>query len=124
MNDLTERRKKERFNVQNGVFAVAMPFSILLGQLIDINKQGLSFQYIADEIKLNKSSELGIFLTGKGFQLKEIPIKIISDISTKDTHPSISMAMKRCSVEYKTLTQEQISQLENIMLNYTDYADR
>ncbi len=124
MNDLTERRKEKRHKVQDGVFAVAMPFSLLLGQLIDISKEGLSFQYIADEINLEKSSELGIFLTGKGFQIKEIPINVISDVSAKDTLSSISMTMNRCGIQYKTLNQEQISQLDSIMLNYSDYTNR
>ena len=47
MNELSERRKEKRFFVQDGAFAVASPFSLLLGQIIDISTEGLSFHYIA-----------------------------------------------------------------------------
>lgn len=122
MNELSERRKEKRFFVHDGAFAVTTPFSLLLGQIIDISKEGLSFHYIADEISISKSSAVSIYMTGKGFQLKEIPVKIISDVAATDALASIALAMKRCSVQYKALSPEQKSQLECFISHYSEPA--
>lgn len=122
MSELSERRKEKRFFVHNGAFAVAAPFSLLLGQIIDISNDGLSFHYIADEVSIAKSSAVSIYLTGRGFQLKEIPVKIISDVAATDSLASIAQEMKRCSVQYKDLTPEQKSQLACFISKHADCA--
>lgn len=122
MNELSERRKERRFFVHHGAFAVSTPFSLLLGQIIDISTEGLSFHYIADEISIAKSSAVSIYLKGKGFQLKEIPVKVISDIAATDSLASMAREMKRCSVQYKELSPEQKSQLEFFISHYSEPA--
>jgi len=115
----SERRSHDRFQVQDGAYAVLRPQFTQLGPIIDINQEGLAFRYPVIGGVTSGSSELDIFLMGDGFYLEKVPFKAISDrkIAKKKTNGSVPM--RRCGVKFGELRPSQFSQLEHFMQNHT-----
>ena len=89
-----------------------------IGQLIDISKGGLSICYFVDEEKIRSYSELSIFSSDADFTLEKIPIKNISDVELQDL-PFETGILRRHSIRFEQMTNEQISKLDYFLENYT-----
>jgi hypothetical protein len=119
---LIERRKHKRFQAEEGAIAVLRPrrpHSPILGQIIDINRGGLAFCYVATEKLPNGPYELLIFLADSSCHLDKIPCKTISDFERADEVPFSSITMMRRGVQFGDMTHNQISQLEHFIQNHT-----
>jgi len=119
--ELVERRKHERFQVEDGALAVLKPpwpHSTRLGQIIDISRGGLAFRCIASEERSNGSCELSIIFADHGFYLNKLPINTISDFETAKM-PFASMTPRRRSVQFEELTHDQMSKLEYFIQKHT-----
>jgi hypothetical protein len=114
-----DRRKQKRFQIQDGLFAIVRPEFTKLGQIIDIGMGGLAFRYVVTGNRENKAFEVDIFLVGDGFYLEKVPIKTISDIKLPKKFSNGPLPMRRCGVKFGELTQNQITQLEYFIKNYT-----
>ncbi len=123
MRKFVNRRKYSRFNVKDNVFAVIKPYYNKMGQIIDINKTGLSFQYIdctEESDDLAESSELMIFLNKGDVYLDGIPVKIASNFDVDDTFYYNSNPKKRIGIQFGELSFNQIVHLEYFILNYAN----
>jgi hypothetical protein len=116
---ITTRRNEMRFQVQKGALAVQNGQARIMGQILDISRNGLAFHYIDDGKKSNGSYDVDILLTKKGFYLKKIQSKIILDFEMTNQVPFSSITMRRRSVKFGELMGEQISQLEYFIQNHT-----
>ncbi len=116
---LIERRQLNRFNAQDGAFAVARNHVSKLGQIMNVSMRGLAFKYIANGKQSNGLFELDIFLSGHGIHLKNIPSKTVSDFEMKSDFPFSSIRMRQCCVQFGELTRIHISQLEDFIQNHT-----
>ena len=116
---IATRRNEMRFQVQKGALAVQNGQARLMGQILDISRNGLAFHYIDDGKKSNGSYYVDILLTKKGYYLKKIQSKIISDFEIINKVPFSSITMRRRSVKFGELMGEQISQLEYFIQNHT-----
>ncbi len=116
---LAERRKRKRFQVHVGAFAVIRPEFTKLGQIIDISHEGLSFQYPVAASQSNGASELDVFLAGDGFFLEKMPFKTVSDRRLARKSSKAFLPLRRCSVQFKDLTGIQIARLEYFIQNHT-----
>jgi hypothetical protein len=133
---IKERRKHPRFKVKEGVFAVLVPDSSKLGEVVDISKDGFSFRYSDSPFIDNdrgglaflyhdkkKSSyemtELEIFLVDSDFYLK-VPCKVISDFDVTEKNSSNSITINRSGVQFKGLSPDQISGLEDFIRDHTE----
>ena len=115
---LVEKRAFKRFSTKEGAFAVATaPRKI--GQILDISKDGLAFTYIGDEKGLKKDIELDIFISGLGFNSRNIPYKTISDFEIENKNGFSSIKMRRCGVKFRQLNSDQISKIEDFLQNHT-----
>ena len=117
-----ERRKHERFGVQEDAYAMITPLSHKKGEIIDISKGGVALRYIPDEKQPRLSTEidlfLHIFLEDISFCLLRLPIKTISDTPIEDD-ASPGVARRRC-VQFHALSQMQTSELEFFMQNHVE----
>jgi len=119
--ELVERRKHERFQVEDGALAVLRrpwPHPTTLGQIIDISMGGLAFRYIAGEERSHEPSELEILWGDCSFRLDKIPFETISDFKTANEAPFSSIEMRRNGVQFGELRPEQMSQLEYFIQNH------
>jgi hypothetical protein len=64
--------------------------------------------------------EVDIFLVGDGFYLEKVPIKPMSNIKLPKRFSTRSLPTRRCGVQFGVLTQNQITQLEYFIKNYTN----
>jgi hypothetical protein len=114
-----ERRSQNRFQVQKGAFAVLRPQFANLGQIKDINCEGLAFLYSPTGNRAKGSLELDIFLVGNVFLLERVPIKTTYDIKIFKRNHTNSLRMRRRGVQFGELSQSQLSQLEYFIHNYS-----
>ncbi len=117
-----DNRGFKRFPAREGAFAV-ITAPRKLGQILDISKSGLSFTYIGEKKGPKKDTGLDIFLSGIGFNSRNIPYKTISDFEIESKVEFSSVKMRRCGVKFRQLHSEQISQIEAFLQNHTVVED-
>ena len=115
---ITERRKHQRFKAREGSFAALKP-SQAVGEITDISKGGLAVHYALYDRDLEMPSEVMIIFTADRFHLKKIPCKKISDFQIEENPPFSSISTRRCGLKFGDLTEEQKSQLDYFLHNYT-----
>ena len=126
--ELVDRRQHERFQVRDGAFVVLRPRSAILGQdidivgkIIDISQAGLVLRYVSSQERSHESFELDIVLAGNGFRLNSVPVKTVSDRQmADDAAASNSTTVRRRGVQFGTLTEQQTSQLQRFIRDYTN----
>ena len=111
-----ERRKHKRFRVQEGVYVIFQPYPV--GRLIDIGMDGLTFEYVSIKKPSKMESELDIAMTNNAVSLRNVPCKILSDFEVEDV-PSNPLSIRQCRVQFRDLTQHQISKLGDFIHNHT-----
>jgi len=108
-----EKRKFKRFKTKNLSFALLKSsFYEELGEIVDIGKGGLAFQYLVGEDRIEEPVELDIILAGNGVHIKKIPCKTISDFEITNEIYFSSLKMRRHSIKFGELDNNQISELD------------
>ena len=116
---MLERRKYKRFQVQDDAVAVLRPFVDMRGPIIDISRGGLAFRYITAKSSQDRSSKLDIMLPDLSFCLGSLPIKKICDFEVTSKLVFGNTKTRRCSVQFRNLTNEQMSQLDHFIENHS-----
>jgi hypothetical protein len=116
---IIERRSHERFQVQQGVYALLRNGSSKLGQIKNISKGGLAFMYIKHEEQIGEPVEVDIFLSGYGYFLKGIPCKKNSDTHVDNFVPFSTFEMRQLGVQFGAMSLEQAAHLEGFIKKYT-----
>ena len=114
-----ERREHKRFVVREGVYALLKNDSSKLGQIKNISRGGLAFSYIVNGEEMDESFKVDIFISGRGFCLKNIPSKKISDFHINNKLPFSTFAIRKVGVQFNNLDPSQKSQLDNFMREHT-----
>jgi hypothetical protein len=117
--EMLERRKHKRFQVQDDAIAVLRPIVDKRGPIIDISRGGLAFRYITAKESLDRSLKLDILLPDLSFYLGHLPIRTVRDFEVTSEYALGSTKTRRCSVQFGKLTQKQISQIESFMVKHT-----
>ena len=118
--DAVERRKHKRFKAKEGAFAILTADKNRMGQIKDISKGGLTFQYIDSGEPPKSSVEVEIFLALHDFYLKKLPIKNIEEFEIDNPLPFSSLPMRQLSIQFGKMKPIQKSLLEHFLQNYTD----
>lgn len=122
----TERRQFQRYSAPESAFALLRAGHEKLGQIKNISKGGLAFEYTPDENHKNSveselSRKIDIFIFGDkifgdNFRLSTIPCKIIYDGDTVPDHSIItSIPMRRCGVQFGNLNPEAAGLLDSCL---------
>lgn len=114
-----ERRKHKRFRVQEGVYALLKNNSSKLGQIKNISRGGLAFSYIFDGEQMHEPFKVDIFISKIGYCLKDVPSKKISDLHIENKLPFSTFSIRQARIQFNELNHSQLSQLDNLMQNYT-----
>ena len=114
-----ERRKHNRFKAKEGVFAVVTSGDNKVGQIKNISKGGLAFQYVASEKKLAGLLIMDIFRSSKDFYMKDVTVKTTSDCYVDSKIPFSTIILKQCGGKFADLADNQVSQLDRFIQNYT-----
>jgi hypothetical protein len=109
---LVERRKRKRFKIKEGVFAILNGTSAQLGEITDASGSGLAFKYQGEEKLWKQSSELEILALNDNYKIKRLPIRGVWDSKTANE-------MRKRGVQFGKLTYKQRSQIKFFMQNYS-----
>lgn len=120
-----ERRRLNRFWIQDKVF-VSLGLKLpRVGRIKDISKGGLAFEYLTDYMsyKIDNDSDADkflnatIFLVGNQFSLNDIPCMIVYDIPGRVFINSL-IVKKRCGIQFGSLTESQWKKLIFFLSKY------
>lgn len=116
---LIERRKQERFWVQDGGFAVPRTACAKIGRIIDISRKGLAVRYIGEKDWLNGSSQVDILLVDNNYYLPKIQTQMISDCKLNNEASVCGTKERRCSLQFKNLSDHQIVKIAQFITKFT-----
>ena len=114
-----ERRKQKRFNVKRGVLAALVPSFDKLGQIKNISKGGLAFQYMGNAETAKDSCELEILSIVDSFYLRELSVKIVLDCEVDTQVPFSSLQTRQVSIQFEELKDHQKDLLSHFLEKYT-----
>lgn len=110
--ELAERRRYTRYKSKEDAFVlISSESNNLYGFLVDISKGGISFEYIPEKEDMLEPKELKIILDGTNLRFDRLSSISISDIEINDPLYT-PVNIRRRSVQFVGLTQEQLSNLE------------
>ncbi len=117
--DFTEKREHKRFKAKKGAFACLRSDHNKLGQIKDISKGGLAFQYDTSGGQFNGSAEMDIFLAGDNFYLKNVPVRKVVDFEVNNKISFSSLPLRQRNMEFGEMKPIQIFQLYYFIQHHT-----
>ena len=111
-----EKRSYNRLQAEDGVYAIIKYRPTILGQIINISKDGMAVRYSSNGQQLSDSSELDIVIIDSHFYIEKIQIKTISDFEIVDS--SSQEDRQRC-FQFGEMKAGQLFQLDYLLQNYT-----
>jgi len=90
-----------------------------MGQIVNISKEGLAFHYIDRKGGSKSLFKMDILFAQDAFYLDRLLFKPIFDIEIDTDLPLNSFTIRKCGVQFGELNQQQRSQLEYFICNYT-----
>lgn len=139
---MINRRKHKRYRAKSGTFALLRSTSIELnkirdmsmgqigfaviksrpikmGQIINISKNGLAFDYIERQSKTIEVFKLDILFAEDAYFLGKVLFRPIFDYAIDAEIPFNSFIIRRCGVQFGELTSQQESKLEYFVNRHT-----
>lgn len=116
-----DRREYKRLKVHEGTYAVLKPHanSSKLGNIVDISKGGLSFNFIDSQRIFSNFNELDIYISGNGLIVSHLPFEITSEITLNKDIPFYSVVTRRFGVKFSAISEKTRSQLDHFLHNHT-----
>ena len=114
-----EKRRHNRLQVKEGIYAIINYKPTIFGQIINISKDGMAVRYSSTGQRLNVPSELDVFIMDSNFYIEKIQIKIISDFETGDKSPFCSQKNRQRCCQFGQMKSCQHFQLNYLLQNYT-----
>jgi hypothetical protein len=114
------RRKEQRFLVEDSLYVVIGTKPQTLGQVVEISSTGMAFTFVDIEdasLRLSKQSILHVdlFAGGRGVFVKDLACKLVSKIEDA-TDPSLSaLSIKRVGVHFEDLSLTQQIQINHLV---------
>ena len=117
--EASERRKHERHNVEEDIFAMIGPPPSDIGQIVDISLGGFAFTYKGRKKRLKKTTDTAL-LFGEGERGNQgAPLRcdamIVSSSDVQDQKKSDLTPKKRCSMQFGELTYYQRLWVESLI---------
>ncbi len=115
---ISERRHAFRHKAAPGTIAFPLYSPSCRGQVLDISKGGLAFQFMENcaSAPMKKNDQFTIHVQDSGqAEPLQVQCRIVS-LSAADGHPeAVAPAGHRCSVQFSALTAEQNGRLEHLI---------
>ncbi len=118
MKKPAEKREHKRFRSHEGAFVLQERYFSGRCQIIDISKGGLSIQNLGRFEQRGGPFDVDLFFSEKNFFLKNLSVRCIYD-EDADTGPFISLPIRRKGLQFEELHDDQASQLDYFIQNYT-----
>ncbi len=112
MESRFERRKFLRLFCHKDAMAEIKPFSIVVGQVVDISCGGISFRYIDTGNIISDTFELNLW-DGSNIYMKNLLVEKKSDIGILCSDRLKTTALRRCGVKFCEMNARQQSAINN-----------
>jgi len=120
----TERRRNVRLNPKELTFVVLRPEFSKSGELLDISRGGLCFQYLHKPNPggdVPASVKIDIFIINNGYYLPKVPCTLVYDVEKeKAALFPMSFEFRRCGLQFGELSHEQTRQVELYLSHHTE----
>ena len=117
-----DKRKYPRFSVEENVIVALQNGLNRIGKVKDISLGGLSFEHIYEEDLIGGDSRKSLILWINDVNLSKIPCRIVYDkpLQTPSEYDSLTIRLitRLCGIEFESLTDQQITQLELFLKTY------
>lgn len=115
-----DRRKSKRHKIKDVAFAVLTSgLDEELGQIVNISRGGLAFEYFVGSRRIRDAKYLDIMLTKNEMHIREIRVLTICDFEIENKLPFSTIAKRRQSVCFESLTTEQERQVRHLIQKHT-----
>ena len=115
---MSEKRKQERFKVDNDIYVYnSSSYIAFVGNILDISPSGISFSYVMEISVPVDLDKLSILSSKHNSVLKNLPFETISDEIIQGD-PASTVVMRRRSGRFLSLTPEQERELERFIENF------
>jgi hypothetical protein len=99
------RRKEKRTAFDDNVYVVIDTEPEMMGQMIEISSTGMAFTFVDMEAasqRLNGREylHLDLFAAGRGYFLRNLPARVVSNTSTCSKNAQPPLPIKRIGVEF------------------------
>lgn len=120
----TERRRNVRLNPKELTFVVLRPEFSKSGELLDISRGGLCFQYLHKPNPggdVATSLKIDMFIINNGYYLPKVPCTLVYDVEKeKAALFPMSFEFRRCGLQFGELSHEQTRQVELYLSHHTE----
>ena len=116
---ISKKRSFKRYIAKEHAFALLKPYCDKLGQIKDISRDGIAFEYLVfnsppESLHLSEQLQLDIILNPEALYMSQIPCKLIYDTPVKEENPLVVQGIenRRCGLKFGKLSEDQASTLE------------
>ena len=113
-----DRRREKRYSMEKDTYAIIDHGETRLGHIIDISKGGMAFSYLGNEPLSHKDVEVDLFMYQNNYYVDTIPAQIVANFEMPSTFYVRTIAMMRCCLQFKELSQKKRSELDFLLKNY------
>ena len=113
-----ERRRSERFTLRKGVDVTTLPNRRCVGQIRDISRSGLAFEYATTRDSKDESSAIDILSHDGEFRLSDIPSTTVYDVAIPNPNRSGLMQRHRHAITFAQPSAEQRDALNRLIETY------
>ena len=118
--DKNERRKHTRFSIKDVAFAILRTDEDEeLGQITNISKGGLAFQYFVGNRELQKADRLDVLLAENGLHIDDIAFHVVDDYELANELPFSSITKREQRVYFDSLTDSQEEGIDSFIKEHT-----
>ena len=114
------RRKEERFLVEDSLYVVIATEPETLGQVVEISSTGMAFTFVDIDdasLRLSKQSilHMDLFAGGRGVFIKNLACKLVSKIENASEPSPSAFSIKRVGVHFEELSLPQQVQINHLV---------
>ena len=110
-----DRRERERFKVKPGSVVLVdkdWPHSTIVGNILDISKDGVAVQIVDDDALPESRCELKLACNNPPCFVEKLPAKAVSDVTMAKVSFG-SLVPRRLGLRFGPLTDDQTAEIEN-----------
>jgi pantothenate kinase len=116
----SNRRKENRTAVDENVYVVIDTQPEMMGQMVEISSTGMAFTFVdldsvSQRLKNRRDVRMDLFAAGKGYFIRNLPARLISNIDTPTANAISSLMIKRIGVEFAALSVSQQVQINSLI---------
>ena len=94
-----------------------------MGRIVEISRNGLTFDYIENDETCSRKAEMDILVVDDNFHIRRLPFELIKDALIEADMPFDPLTMKRMTVQFSSLTYHQKRKLDHFLEHYASGMD-